>query len=189
MKIHSLLNNVSYRKGGNIKRFNELQIPPNSSSNFYLSFSSRSKSLSKLCYLTACESISAARAHFHNYFLRVHLLVSANYRLESTRNLQRRVLCADCVREPVSLCEISFRYKKDTVATVEEYSLSCFFFFFFIVCFLSVHIFICFVFICFVFICIMYLSVHIFCLLSVYHIKEESVSFYLMCTNSGISRL
>lgn len=131
MKTHSLLNNVSYRKGGNIKRFNELQIPPNSSSNFYLSFSSRSKSLSKLCYLTACESISAARAHFHNYFLRVHLLVSANYRLESTRNLQRRVLCADCVREPVSLCEISFRYKKDTVATVEEYSLSCFFFFFF----------------------------------------------------------
>lgn len=131
MKTHSLLNNVSYRKGGNIKCFNKLQIPPNSSSNFYLSFSSRSKSLSKLCYLTACESISAARTHFHNYFLRVHLLVSANYRLESTRNLQRRVLCADCVGEPVSLCEISFRYKKDTVATVEEYSLSCFFFFFF----------------------------------------------------------
>lgn len=103
MKTHSLLNNVSYRKGGNIKCFNELQIPSNSSSNFYLSFFSRSKSLSKLCYLTACESISAARAHFHNYFLRVHLLVSANYRLESTRNLQRRVLCADCVRVPVSL--------------------------------------------------------------------------------------
>lgn len=132
MKTRSLLNNVSYRKGGNIKCFNKLQIPPNSSSNFYLSFSSRSKSLSKLCYLTACESISATRTHFHNYFLRIHLLVSANYRLESTRNLQRRVLCADCVREPVSLCEISFRYKKDTVATVEEYSLSCFFFFFFI---------------------------------------------------------
>ena len=129
MTTHSLLNNVSCRKGGNIKCFNKLQIPPNFSSNFYLSFSSRSKSLSKLCYLTACESISAARTHFHNYFLRVHLLVSANYRLESTRNLQRRVLCADCVGEPT--LEISFRYKKDTVATVEEYSLPCFFFFFF----------------------------------------------------------
>lgn len=58
IKTHSLLNNVSYRKGGNIKCFNKLQIPLNSSSNFYLSFSSRSKSLSKLCYLTACESIS-----------------------------------------------------------------------------------------------------------------------------------
>lgn len=130
MKTHSLLNNVSYRKGGNIKCFNKLQIPPNSSSKFYLSFSSRSKSLSKLCYLTACESISAARPYFHNYFLRVHLLVSTNYRLESTRNLQRRVLCADCVGERT--LEISFRYKKETVPTVEEYSLSCFFFFFFI---------------------------------------------------------
>lgn len=129
MKTRSLLNNVSYRKGGNIKCFNKLQIPLNSSPNFYLSFSRRSKSLSKLCYLTACESISAARTHFHNYFLRVHLLVSANYRLESTRNLQRRVLCADCVGEPT--LEISFRYKKDTVATVEEYSFSRFLFLFY----------------------------------------------------------
>lgn len=180
MKTHSLLNNVSYRKGGNIKCFNELQIPSNSSSNFYLSFFSRSKSLSKLCYLTACESISAARAHFHNYFLRVHLLVSANYRLESTRNLQRRVLCADCVRVPVSL----FVTRKTRLLRWKNILFLVFSSFFFIVCFLSVRIFIC-----FVFICIMYLSVHIFCLLSVYHIKEEGVSFYLMCTNSGISRL
>lgn len=150
MKTHSLLNNVSYRKGGNIKCFNELQIPSNSSSNFYLSFFSRSKSLSKLCYLTACESISAARAHFHNYFLRVHLLVSANYRLESTRNLQRRVLCADCVRVPVSLFVTRktrlLRWKNILFLVFSSFFFYCLFFicsYIYLFCIYLYHVFIC----------------------------------------------